>query len=294
MQVNPNYTTNLTGSLNASSAVQEQLTNELSSGLRVAHLSDDPIAASTGTQLQSSLSSLDAFVQSAAGNQSLLQVTDSTLGEVVTQVTSAISLATQAGDGTLNASNLSAIQAQVSSIRDNVLSLANTSYLGSYVFSGSQGQTKPFTIDQTTTPAGVSYAGDTVTNSIATPGGQKLALNLPGGPVFSGLLSGLNQLVSDLQSGSTTNAAADAAALTTGLGTVNQQRSTIGSSLQQLASASGYAQTQEAQVQAQQTSLLSADIASVSTNLKSAEVQHQALISVIASLSQTNLFSYLK
>jgi len=298
MQVDPNYVSNLSAAISQSTAAEQTLTSELSSGLRVATLSDDPVAASANVRLASSLAGLDSFVQSSSGVQGQLQVTDSTLGEVVTQVTSAISLATQGANGTLTAANLNSIAQQVAGIRDNVLSLANTSYQGSYLFSGSQGQTKPFTLDSTTTPATATYNGDQVTSTVQTPGGQKLSLNVAGSAVFtaagSSLLGTLNQLVSDLQSGSSAAVAADSSALSAALGTVGNQRATIDTSLSQLTDTTSYAQTQEAVLEAAQTSLLSADTATVATSLQTATVQHQALISVVSTLGQNDLFSYLK
>lgn len=298
MLVDPDYLSRLSSSISASTAAEQTLTSELSSGLRVATLSDDPVAASANVGIASSLAKLDSFVQSASGVESRLQVTDSTLGEVVSQITAALSLATQGANGTLNASNLNSISEQVAAIRDNVLSLANTSYQGTYLFSGSQGQTKPFTLDTTTSPATATYNGDAVTSQIETPGGQALAVNVPGNAVFTAsgtsVLGTLNQLVSDLQSGSSTAVAADSSALTAALGTVSDQRATIGTSLSQLTSNTSYAQTQETLLEAQQTTLLSANTATVATSLQTAEVQHQALISVVSSLGQNDLFSYLK
>jgi flagellar hook-associated protein 3 FlgL len=264
----------------------------------VSSLSANPVAASANVGLASQLAGLDSFVQSSSSEQGVLQVTDSTLGEVVTQVTSAISLATQGANGTLNTADLASIAQEAAGIRDNVLSLANTSYQGSYLFSGSQGTTKPFTLDSTTSPATATYNGDQVTSSLTTPSGQSVTLNVPGSSVFTAagtsLLGTLNQLVSDLQSGNSSGAAADSSALTAALGTVNQQRSTIDTSLTQLTNTTSYAQTQAALVETQQSGLLSADTATVATSLQMAEVQHQALISVASSLGQNDLFSYLK
>jgi flagellar hook-associated protein 3 FlgL len=45
---------------------------------------------------------------------------------------------------------------------------------------------------------------------------------------------------------------------------------------------------------AQQQSLVSSDLTSIATQLKSAETQHQALLSVMASLGSSNLFNYMK
>ncbi|HYK34540.1 hypothetical protein [Alloacidobacterium sp.] len=54
-------------------------------------------------------------------------------------MTQALSLATEGNNGTLNASDLKSIATQISGIRDEVLSLANTTYMNRYIFAGSQG-----------------------------------------------------------------------------------------------------------------------------------------------------------
>ena len=89
------------------------------------------------------------------GESGVLQVTDSTLSEVVSQLTSAVSLATQANNGTLNSENREAIVNQLKGIQGQVLSLANTNYLGQYLFAGSQAGTKPFALDASTGAATV-------------------------------------------------------------------------------------------------------------------------------------------
>ncbi len=294
----PNYRNILSQSLASSGAAEQKLINELSSGLRVSKLSDDPLAASQNVLLTSSLSRIDAFVTNAGTDQSLLQVSDSSLGEVVSQVTSAIGLAVSAGNGTLNSSDLGAIGKQISQIRDTVLSLANTSYLGSYVFGGSAGNTKPFTLDNSTDPATVSYNGDQVTRSLVTPDGQSLSLNVPGNSVFTAdgkdLLGTLNRLVSDLGAGNTAAVQSDGTALSAALGAVSVQRSAIDSSLSRLNTTTGYANSQQALFTAQQSSLLAANTAQVATGLQAAEIQNQALLGVASSYGKTNLFDYLK
>ena len=298
MRVDPNYVNNLGVSLNASTGTEQTLTQQLSSGLRVSQLSDDPVVAGQSVLLASQIGSLDSFVQSASKEQGLLQVTDSALGQVVSDITSAISLGTEAGNSTLSATNLQSVAAQVGTLRDSVVSLANTNYLGQYIFSGSKGDTKAYVLNGTTDPAVATYQGDTVTQSVATPGGQNIQLNLPGSSVFSAsgsdLLGTLNQLVSDLNSGNTTAVATDVGALSSALTTVSTQRSILNGSQARLSATSSYSSTQESELQAQQSSLLSANTATVATNLQTSEVQHQALLSVIAGLSKVNLFSLIQ
>ena len=295
MRADPTYIQNLSWSLDQASSTAESLTNELSSGLRVSSLSDDPLAAAQSSQLATAISRDDTFTQTSSTETALLQVTDSTLGEVVTQLTSAISLSVNANNGTNNTANISSVAQQLSGIRDQVLSLANTSYQGGYLFSGSQNIT-PFTLDTSTTPATVTYNGDSSLQSIQTPNGQSLQTNLPGSSVFGAAFTALNQLISDLTSGSASAStlSADSSALTSALNNVSTQRSILDSSLSRLQSASTYNQTEEAQLKAQQSTLVAADPATIATQLQSTETQYQALLSVMSTLQSKSLFDYLQ
>src|ERR1700679_2308250 len=208
MRVDPNYINNLTSSLDQSTSEEDTLTSELSSGLQVASLQDNPVAVGQSTLLGSSIAADDTFVQTASGEASQMQVADSTLGEVVSQITSALSVAVSGNNGAaLNASDLTSIAQQLGGIRDQVLSLANTSYQGQYLFGGSVGSTAPFTLNSATNPATATYNGDNSLQYIETPSGQQIQVNLPGSAVFGtaggGVLGALNQLISDYSGGAT-------------------------------------------------------------------------------------------
>jgi flagellar hook-associated protein 3 FlgL len=118
MRVDPFYVVNLSSSLDQTQASQEQLTQELSSGLRVTSIGDDPVAAAQNVQLLNTIQQDDSFTQTTSLTQGMLQVTDSALGSVVTQLNQALSLADQANNGTLNSSDLKAISNQIAGIRD--------------------------------------------------------------------------------------------------------------------------------------------------------------------------------
>ncbi len=304
MTVDPNYVRGLAAAIGQSSGATQKLTTELSSGLRVTQLSDDPVAAAQNVGISNAIGRLDTFVQTATADQSRMQVADNALGQVVTQVTSALSVAVSAGNGTLSAGDFAAVKAQVTSIRDSVVALANTSYQGHYVFAGSQGSTTPFTVNSSVNPATVTYNGDSVTQKLQAPDGQLVALNVPGSSVFTNgngnLLGSLNQLIIDLGAaangtGTTANIQADSTALSQALGMVSWQRSTLDSGLSQLIAATTYSSTQETVYKAQQSGLLSADPVSVATDLKTAEVQRQALLGVTSALEGArSLFDYLR
>jgi flagellar hook-associated protein 3 FlgL len=296
MRVNPDYMTGLVGSLDATSSSEATLTEELASGSRVNSLSDDPVAAGENVLLRAQIASDDSFSQTASSTQSMLQVSDSALSTVVSQLTSAISLSIEANNGTMNSSNVQSISNQLAGIRDEVLSMANTTYLGRYVFSGGQGSTTPYTLNTTVSPAVATYQGDSDVQYLETPNGQKVQLNVPGSQIFSAagsnVLGTLNALVADYATGTpSSTATADTAALSTALGYVSQQRVLIDNSITRLTAAQNYTQSEQTQLTSVQTNLLQADVGQIATQLSTAETQQTALSQVIATMGKQSLFN---
>jgi len=208
-----------------------------------------------------------------------------------------ISLATQGSSATLTPANLQSISNQISGIRDEVISLANTSYQGQYLFGGSQTGSPPFTLNAGTSPASVTYSGDSVVNVLQSPNGQSIQLNLPGNQVFTSstasVLGALNSLVADFASGISNGGAADLASLNAAMGFLGQQRVTLDNSMTRLTSASDSASSEALQLTAVQTNLIQADIPGISTQLSLTESQQTALINVIAALGSGSLFNKL-
>src|ERR1035441_7148324 len=166
MRVDPFYITNLVGSLDQTQASVQQLTSELSSGVRVTSLSQDPVASGENVLLLNQIQQDDTFTQSANLVTGQLQVADSALGSVVTQLTQAITLATSANNGTMNSSNVKSISSQISGILDEVQSLANTSYRGQYIFAGGQTSTAPFATSTFSSPATTTYRSEEHTSEL--------------------------------------------------------------------------------------------------------------------------------
>jgi flagellar hook-associated protein 3 FlgL len=232
-----------------------------------------------------------------------LQVADSALGSVVSELTQAISLATSANNGTLNASDVQSVGQQISGILGEVESLANTSYQGQYIFAGGQTSTAPFSTSSGLTPNVTSYNGDGDVNSLELPNGQKIQLNVPGSQIFLGsgtnsVFGALNALVADYSSGTvnTDQAVSDTEALSTALNYVSQQRVTIDNSITQLNAASSATTNEQTQLTTAQTDLIQADLPTVSTQLSLDQTQQTALEDVIAQMeSESNsLFSKLQ
>ena len=303
MRVDPTYITNLVSSLDQTQANQQQLSAELSSGVSITSLSQNPVGAGENVLLLNQIQQDDSFTHSASMVTGQLQVADSALGSVVTQLTQAISLATSANNGTMNASDVKSIGNQISGILNEVQSLANTNYQGQYIFAGGETNTAPFSTSTATSPGITSYNGGETVNYLVLPNGQKIQLNVPGDQIFLGsgsnsVFGALNALVADYASGTvnTAQAVGDTTALSSALNFVSQQRVTIDNSITQLSAASSAVTNEQTQLTAAQTNLMQADIPTVSTQLSLAETQQTALEDVIAQLESVSnsLFSKLQ
>lgn len=299
MRVNSDYITNIVSSLSQVSANEQVLTEEISTGVTVNSLSDNPAVAGENVLLTSQLNEDATFSQTASSAESLLQVGDSALGNVVSQLTSALALATQANNGTLNASNEQSIATQLTGIRDEVMSLANSSYMGQYIFAGSKGTIAPFSIDASSTPASVSYNGDGDTSYVQTPSGQQIPTNIAGDQIFTSgpnVLGTLNSLIADFSSGTPgASSVSDLTNLNTALNFVSQQRVVLDDSITRLTAAGNYNTGESTQLQSAQDALLQTNTAQVASQLSSAETQQAALTQVIAAIDQQgNLFNALQ
>jgi flagellar hook-associated protein 3 FlgL len=303
MRVDPTYVTNLVGSLDQTQANEQQLSAELSGGVSITSLSQNPVGAGENVLLLNQIQQDDSFTQSASSVTGQLQVADSALGSVVAQLTQAVTLATSANNGTMNASDVQSVGNQISGILDEVEALANTNYQGQYIFGGGETNAAPFATSASTSPAVTSYNGGETVNYLELPSGQKIQLNVPGDQIFLGsgtnsVFGALNALVADYASGkvNTQQAVSDTEALGSALNYVSQQRVTIDDSMTQLTAASTAVTNEQTQLTTAQTNLMQADIPTVSTQLSLAETQQTALEDVIAQLgsASNSLFSKLQ
>jgi flagellar hook-associated protein 3 FlgL len=301
MRVDPSYVTNLVGALDQAQANEQQYTSELSSGVRVTSLSTDPVAAGENVLLLNQIQQDDSYSSTTSQVTGQLQVADSALGSVVTQLTQAISLAVSANNGTMNTSQVNSVASQLQGILGEVIQLANTSYQGQYIFAGAATSTEPF--DSTGNYTVTAAQGGQTVNYLTTPNNQKIQLNVSGSQIFNGggsssvsVMGALNALISDY-SGTTVNetqAAADTNTLNAALNWVSQQRVTIDNSISQLSASSSAATNESTQLTAAQTNLMQADVAQVSTQLSTSETQATAIENVIAALGSGSLFDKLQ
>jgi flagellar hook-associated protein 3 FlgL len=283
----------LVSSLSDMNDRQTRISNEMSSGVRLSALSDDASAAGQSVTMSSNLRRADSFIATANTVGSRMQASDTALSSAATQISSAIATAIGALNDTASSTAKATAAQQLVSIRESLLSLANSSYSGSCLFGGSATAT-PFTEASDGT---VTYAGNTQTSSIVLNSGAKLQSSLAGSNVFTAsgasVFGALNSIITALQSGSSTPSATLVGNLRTALDNVTSQRAVLNTAQNRLSSESDYITSQKTNLSAQQSTLLSADTATLATELSAVTTQRSALLSTIGIVQKGSLFDYL-
>jgi flagellar hook-associated protein 3 FlgL len=297
MRVNPNYTPDILADLWQSQAQEQTAIQQLATGKRVNMPSDDPAAAAADVQNQALQSQNDQYIQNTSNLDGSLQTADSALSSVVTALNQAISLGVQGANGGVSSADQQALALQVQSIQSQLVQLGNTSYQGSFLFGGTATQSAPFALDSTQ-PSGVLYSGNSGVNNVEIAPGSSLQVNLPGSQIFQGaggnIMSSIQQLVTALQSGNTTNIGTATTQVGSALSYVSEQRVFYGSAVSQLNSNQSFLQQEQVSLQTQDTSLVGVEFAKAATDLSQAQAAQSATLAALAQIIPQSLLNYLK
>ena len=294
MRVDPDVYSVILSGLQTNTQQQDQALEQVSSGQKLNSLSDNPAAAASLVNLRMQSGSDTQYLQNITSLTGSMNVADSALSSVVTALTTAQTLGVEGANGTVNTQNQQALAQQVQGIQQEILGLANTTYNGQYLFSGTKTTTQPYVADAAS-PSGVSYNGDNNTNSVEISEGQAMPINLPGSQLFSNATTSVFKSLQDLSTALNTNG--DIAGATTevqnALNYVSAQQTFYGNSVDRLNNAQTFLTQEQTQLTETESNTLDVDMATAVTNLTQAETTQQALVEAGAKISQTNLFDYL-
>lgn len=303
---------NISGSteqyLNGLQNIQTQLQQaqaQLSSGYRLQNVANDPSAITPIYQYETQIALNQQTQKNINGAQTEVSAADTALQSVIQQVTSALSLASQAGSSTLSASSLAEFAQQAIGIQQEVVGLSQTQVNGNYIFSGDQPNQPVFQYDATQ-PQGVQQLiSPTSTRTIVDTNGTAISdaltaqqifnpLNTDGTPASGNVFDALNSLVTALQNNDQAGIASASSALNTAGSYLNSQLAFYGTAENRLTDASNIAQKFLTSEQAGLGQLQDTDVPTAALELTQAQTQQQAALSVEAKIQQApDLFNYL-
>jgi flagellar hook-associated protein 3 FlgL len=294
IRVNPLILPDLLSALAQTRQQENTATLQLASGSRINQPSDDPAGAAQMVSNRDQSRQADSFLRSITSVNGLLQTSDSTLASVVAALQRAISLGVQGANGTLSNSDRADVAGELSGIRQQLVSLANTSYQGEFIFAGTA-TTQPFLASATST-SGVTYQGNANTNIVQVGTNYSLQINQPGSQIFSSPGSDVFQSIADLITSLQTNTGVGGAlgAVRAAFDHVTSQRVFYGNAVNQLTSQQQYLNSEKLSLNTAADSISGADLAATATTLTQAEVALNAELAAMGRIAQTSLFDYLK
>ena len=136
MRVNPNYSADMINLMDQAQQAEDNAAQELSTGRRVNLPSDNPAAEASMIGENSRSAAVDQYTANSDSLTDVLNTANSTLSSVNTLLQRAVSLGVEGATGDMNQTDLNSIAEEVSNIKSQMLSLANTSYAGHYLFGG--------------------------------------------------------------------------------------------------------------------------------------------------------------
>jgi flagellar hook-associated protein 3 FlgL len=156
---------------------------QLSTGKQIVKPSDAPDKASLVTRLESELGRQTSYQETLKSVQTRLQSEETSLKNTSDVLVRIKELSVQAANDTLGSADRQSLALEISSLRDQVLSLANTRDTnGNYLFAGSRVGQPAFGPDA---KGQIVYQGDQARMKVAVGDNRRMNMNMPGSDAFT-------------------------------------------------------------------------------------------------------------
>jgi flagellar hook-associated protein 3 FlgL len=279
---------NVQASLARSAKLQEQMT----SGKVLNRPSDSPTGTVTSLSLRSQISAQEQYAANAQDGKAWLGTLDTALQSVNDALQRVRDLTVQASNtGSADGKARQAIAAEITTLRDHLLGLANTTYLDRPVFGGTTAAGQAF---ETST---YEYVGDHETVSRRVDDRTRVSVGAQGATVFGSGSSSVFALLDKLAGDVTANPSALASGLTAldgRMGTVLNALTDVGVRTNQVEQAQRAATDKALDLRSTLSGVEDIDLPSVIIDMQLQQSTYQAALSATAKVIQPTLMDFLR
>ena len=265
-----------------------QLNEQMNTGKKFSKPSDNPVAAMRAMGYRTDLNRIEQYQQNISEVQNWANSTDDALNQVGLALQKIRELTVQASNGTLEGDQRSYIAAEVSQLKEQISSIADTQIGGKYIFGGTK----------TNVPPSKDFSQATGQIEVEVFSGIKLPLNFEGAGLFSDLVGDngeISKLVNSL------NANASEEEIGQYLSAIDVQMDNLLSARATIGARQNRVELMDDRLSSQKvfsTRILSdnedVDLEKVIIDLTSQESVHRAAMSVGARLIQPTLMDFLR
>lgn len=273
-----------------------RLNERLATGKKLERPSDDPIGATQVLALRSALSQAEQYGRNIETGKAWLDLSESTLSQVLDIAGRARELAIQMASDTQNAQTRADAATEIGHLLDQAIALANTELGGRYLFSGYATKTRPFS---KVTVGGIEtarYDGDSQDFRIQIGKDEYLSIGKSGDTVFGN--SRLFDILGTLKKACEEN---DGAAIGEQIDRLKEAEEHLGNEIADVGAKASRAEAREAiladlnlRLTDRISELEDGDYAAMIIELKEKELAYEAALASSARVSELSLLDYLR
>lgn len=288
--------------LNNLNRIAEKMSNaqrQISTGVKLASVADDPDQVSTLLNARANLSAAEQIQANLGRVTAEVDAGEQALQNAVQLFERVRTLGAQGVTGTQSASSRQALGQEIGSVVEQMVALTGTQVEGRYIFSGDSDHTSPYVLDWSQATPLSPFQGSASTRQIQHPNGTTFQVGHtaqqifdaadPTQNVFARVMALRDALLANDETGART--AQDA--LTTAGDHLNSELAFYGTSQNKIRAAVDFGQNLQLQLKTQIGQLTDADVTEAILELNQGQTQQQAALTSRAQMPRQTLFDYL-
>lgn len=286
--------------LQANLSQLQRTQEQLSSGRRINRMSDSPVDGATAMRVRAEHAATEQVGRNIAHGLSTLGTADGAFTSMSALLQRVRQLVVSGLNDTNGPTERATISGEIDQLKDGLLALANTQYLGRPIFAGTQDVTAAF--DSTTG----QYLGNAsaVQGSVSADGSARVDLTVTGDATFSTLFSDANDVnaagiltrisAALVAPGGPAGLSTELANLDAAFATMQSARSTIGVRYNRLLSLQGSSETRLDSLSASLSVAENIDLTKTIIDMQIQSTGYQAALGAAAKIIQPSLLDFLR
>ena len=272
---------------------------EMTTGLKINTVSDAPDQIASLYATRSALAQTQQIDTNLGRVKAEVDTGESVLSSAVTLVERVQTLASQGATGTASAQSRQDIASELGAILQQLVSTANTTVEGRYIFAGDSDQQPPYSIDLTQSNPISAYQGSAATRQIQGADGTAFSVGKTAQDIFDdptgqhNIFSSINNLRLALLNNDQAGIDAALPGVQSAGTYLNQQLAFYGLTQNRVASEIDFGTNYETRLKTQLSGIEDADLTQAITEMQQASTQQTAALSARAKLPKTSLFDFL-
>ena len=281
--------------INQASSALAHAQQQVSTGRRVSTAGDDPLAIQQVIGERAGIGAIDAYTRTSASAAARLAATDSVLTGMGDKLTAASVAALSARGSSVDPAARAAASAQVRSLRDALVSDINTSFQGTYLFSGTVATQPAYA-----RVAGAwTYQGNGSTAQVEVERGRLVSVTFDGQSIAQGsdtqdVFPVLDDLATAIDNGDNTAIGVGIDAVERAFGRTQRALGALGADEQGLDQAAARLASLRTAAETRRSSLEDVNMAEAVTRMTQAESAYRAALTAVSTAERQSLLDYLR